>query len=1098
MTRFIETPAEGFPLLLKELYKSYGKLLVEAPSFKDGAALVSALLAFNLESVFFAPHYLLLERNGSDPDSQAAFAKIVSNEADIVVTTPLSSRMAVPNLKDKVLHLKSGNSYTISDILKTLVLFGYKKVSLVREAGDFSSRGDVLDIGIFIPGKGVRFEFFDEELERCSLFTLSTQRNWKKIESATIFPLLFSNNLRGDWREVLEKRGSLPSMQEVLKAEELVLEGALSKWEIYPLISGEHTIESVFNGIRVRWEKMRGETGLENDLATLHKEREKRVAEGHFIPFDIASSFKEISPFDIEVSALFSTGQEIEKFPLTQRKISQRVKEEPLFLLNKIAKEGESVALYIKPGEMEPLMELCEKAGLNVLFVDKIPIDSDAETIYLTESKAWFDGDSILFSPSTNCSFVSSEIFEVKGHKKGKKEVVIPESSDNIVFELQSLKTGEYIVHYNFGIGIYERTERVKGTDCLVIRYDRDDRLFVPIYNMHFIYKYRWEEGVFPRVSSLRTFTWDMTKSKVSKEVEEVAAKILELYAQRSVNVVEPFTVETEIYNRFSALFPYRETRDQKKSIFELENDLSSSEVTDRLLCGDVGFGKTEVAMRGCMLAVANGKQAAVLAPTTVLAFQHLRTFSERFSELPVKVEMLSRFYSPARQKEVLQQLKEGKVDIVVGTHRLLSKDVEFKELGFLVVDEEHRFGVAHKEKVKEIKKEVATLSMTATPIPRTLQLSLLGIRKVSFIRTPPGDRKKTRTFVLEYSEQIIKEAILSELARNGQIYFVHNRINSLDDIKLKLKNLVPNLKIGVAHGRMDEKQLEKVMVDFVDRKYDLLLSTSLIESGIDIPMVNTIIINRADMFGMAQLYQLRGRVGRWNREANAYMFVPNLSTISPDSYSRLAVIKRFDQLGSGYDVAMEDLNIRGGGSVLGFAQSGKLKGVGYDMYLEMLRKRIEELKTGVPHSETEFDIATDLFANIPETYIPDAEMRIGFYRKIADIRSIDELNWVKETVREMFGPLPEETETLFFLTNIKLKAIKSGASSISIDKESFSMTLAPAFIPESIDLLFQFIEAKKGTFENTHTIKFPIKKLDEIDGIIDEFSEIQLSAKLH
>jgi len=1091
MTRFIETPFDGFPILVNEIFKKHGKLLIEAPSFKDGSALSGALAGFNFETVFFAPQFLLLERSGMDPDAQSAFAKIVSGNVDVVITTPLSSRMTVPAVETHPLEFIVDSRHSISEILKKLVLFGYKLAPVVKEPGDFAVRGDIVDIGIFIPGKGVRLEFFDDSVERISLFTLSTQRNWKKLQEITIPQLLFSNNLRNDWKTVLEKKAADFSMKELLEAEDMISEGTFSKWDMHPLIAGEESIGSIFRSLKVRWEGLRGNVNFEKDLSTLEKERKKRCEIGHFLPFSISQCFKNDISFDIEVSALFSKGTEIGKFPVVHRKVSRGIKTEPAFLLNKMVKDGESVVVYSKPNEINMLQDICEDADINALIIEKIPLETESGVIYLIDQREWFGKDSVLFVPSYNCSFISSEMFETAGIKKAKKEIVIPEYNENEIFELQKLKPGEYVVHYNFGIGIYEGTERINGTDCMVLRYDRDDRLFVPVYNMHFLYKYRWEEGTFPRVNSLRTSTWVLTKSRISKDIEAVAAKIIELYAQRSVNVVDPYKIDTEMYQQFASLFPYRETRDQMKSIVELEKDLANNEVTDRLLCGDVGFGKTEVAMRGCMIAAANGRQAAVLAPTTVLAFQHLQTFRERFSKLPVKIEMLSRFYSDAKQKEVILDLKNGKVDIVVGTHRLLSKDVEFKDLGFLVIDEEHRFGVAHKERIKEMKKDVATLSMTATPIPRTLQMSLLGIRNVSFIKTAPGDRKNIRTYVLEYSEEIIKEAILNELSRNGQIYFVHNRIASLNDIKMKLENLVPGLKICTAHGQMDEKQLEKVMVDFVDRKYDLLLSTSLIESGIDIPMVNTIIINRADMFGMAQLYQLRGRVGRWNREANAYLFVPNLNTISPDSYSRLAVIKRFDQLGSGYDVAMEDLNIRGGGNILGFSQSGKLKGVGYDMYLEMLRKRIEEIKTGVPHSESEFDISTDLYANIPDTYIADTEMRIGFYRKIADIRTVQELNWVKETMTEMFGKIPSETENLLFLTNARLKAKKAGASSMSVNTDCFSLVLSPTYIPDNMEKLFQLIEKRKGSFSDSHTIRFPISSMSEVDEIIEELAGI-------
>ena len=380
---------------------------------------------------------------------------------------------------------------------------------------------------------------------------------------------------------------------------------------------------------------------------------------------------------------------------------------------------------------------------------------------------------------------------------------------------------------------------------------------------------------------------------------------------------------------------------------------------------------------------------------------------------------------------------------------------------------------------------------MTATPIPRTLQMSLLGVRKISFIRTAPGDRKSIRTYVLEYSEEIIKDAILTELARDGQVYFVHNRIANLSVIKTRLQQLIPNLRVAVAHGQMDVDELESVMVRFVNREFDLLLATSLIESGIDIPLVNTIIIDRADLFGMAQLYQLRGRVGRWNREAKAFFFVPSLNRITQESYARLAAIKRFDKLGSGYEVAMEDLSIRGGGNILGMSQSGKLKNVGYETYLEMLKNRIEELKTGVPHVDNNFEISTDLNANIPESFIADTELRIGFYRKIAEISSPDELNWIRSTLAEMFGEIPEETENLFKLTKLKIVAISCGAVAVSIGKSHFTITFGAGFIPRNMDELFAFLTKHKGVFSGGSAIRFEISGIDDVGEIIVGLREL-------
>lgn len=1091
MTRFIETSPDAFPVLVSELFERSGKLIIEAPSYKDASLLNSALGIFRFRTVLFAPQYLMIERGETDHDAHTAFSKMASSEADVIITTPLSSRMLLPDMTGSdAPEFRTNLSYRISDTVSILSSMGYQRTAVVRDPGEYSVRGDIIDIGTFITGKGVRLEFFDEELEKIHLFWTSTQRNWKKLDSISIPPLLFSNRLRSDWKSILEKKAAGLSMKQILESEELIACGSVPKWEIYPLIAGDKNVSGMFKGTKIRWEKIRSDVTFDNDFKILDNERRKRASEGHFLPFEMKEYFTGSPEFDIEVSSLFSVAGNIEKYQVTHKKVPDNLKDNPLIILNKLTDNNETAVLFTKPDETEFFSDLCDKAGVDFIQLNNLPAQNPQGTIVIIEKNPWFQADSILNIPSVSSSFLSSGIFQTV-HSRKKKEPEKPEYNEAEIFSLSSMKQGEYVVHYNFGVAVYEGTERVNGTDCLVLRYEKDDRLFIPVYNMHFIYKYRWEEGTFPKISSIRGTAWEAAKSKIQKEIEKVAAQILELYALRSVERTEPMSIGTQMYREFSSQFRYKETKDQAVSITELERDLASPEITDRLLCGDVGFGKTEVAMRGCMIAVSNGKQAAVLAPTTVLAFQHFKNFEERFSKMPVKVEMLSRFYSAAKQKQVLKDLKEGRIDIIIGTHRLLSNDVEFTDLGFLVVDEEHRFGVAHKERIKEIKKGVATLAMTATPIPRTLQMSLLGIRNVSFIRTPPGDRKSIRTHVLEYSEEIIRDAINSELSRDGQIYFIHNRIASLEDIKMKLQNLVPGIRIAIAHGQMDEKQLEKVMVEFVDRRFDILLSTSLIESGIDIPMVNTIIINRADIFGLAQLYQLRGRVGRWNREAKAYLFVPNLSTISQDSYSRLAVIKRFDHLGSGYDVAMEDLNIRGGGNILGMSQSGKLKGVGYDMYLEMLRKRIEELRTGIPHNDNEFDISTDLFASIPENYIPDTEMRIGFYRKIADIKKQYDLDWIRETLTEMFGKVPEETENLLTLASIKISAIEAGASAISVSRSEFSLSLSSACAPKDMEQLFKFLEKYSGSFSGTHSMKFPVTGTDDIRKIIEDLKKV-------
>ena len=1090
MSEFIETSPDAFPVITVDLFNKYGKLIVEMPNFRDASALFSALSAFRLRTLLFAPQFLLLERSGEDTDAQKAYAEMAANP-DVIVTTPLGGRLFLPENSTELIF-KKNSYYRISDIVRSLTELGYRKVQIVRDAGEFAVRGDIVDIGIFVTGKGARLEFFDEELENISLFWLSNQRNGKSVDEVTVPQLMFPEILRSDWQKVLEEKAEGLSMQQILETEELVSSGSLPKWDIFPLIAGNGTIYSRFKAKTVRFEKLKAETYIAEDFAKIDTERKKRISEGRFLPFEIKSCFSDESrEFDIEVSSFFSSAETIKKFPVTHKAVPVKLQSDPAFVLNKLFKENNGLVVFAKPNEMDILKEVGEKNDIPMVSVDFLPLKLNYENVFLVDKKEWFASDAVIAVPDFGTAFLSSEIFKLSVSKNKKREVKTEEYFENRIFELNSLKPGEFVVHYKFGIGVYEGTAVMNGTDCLVLRYENDDRIYIPVYNMHYIYRYRWEEGVFPKISSIRTALWQQTMSRVKREIEKVAAQILELYAQRSVERTASMKIDTPMYYEFLSRFPFRETPDQARSIHELELDLYGNEVTDRLLCGDVGFGKTEVAMRGCMIAVANGKQAAVLAPTTVLAFQHLRTFQERFAALPVRIEMLSRLYDKSRQNQVLRDLEDGKVDIIVGTHRLLGKDVKFRDLGFLVIDEEHRFGVTHKELIKEMKRDVATLSMTATPIPRTLQMSLLGIRKSSFIKTAPSDRKNIQTFVLEYSEEIIKEAILAELARDGQVYFVHNRIAGLDDIKLRLTQLIPGLRIAVAHGQMEPEQLEKVMVSFVNRDYDLLLATSLIESGIDIPLVNTIIINRADMFGMAQLYQLRGRVGRWNREAKAYLFVPNLNNLTQESYARLSTIKRFDKLGHGYDVAMEDLNIRGGGNILGISQSGKLKGVGYDMYLEMLKNRIDELKNGTPHIENEFEISTDLNATIPESYISDTGIRMGFYRKIAELRSLDELAWIRDTLVEMFGKIPEETENLITLTRIKILAMKCGGAAISVGKEEFTITLSASFIPKNMDILFDFLEKNGGTFQGENSIRFKVGNVRDIEEIINKINDI-------
>ncbi len=1095
MNRFIETPPHAFPFLANLLFREYGNLLIEAPGAKEAALLYQSLQLFDLKSAIFSPSFLLMERGEIDRAIQHTLSDIAEKKPDILITTPLSRRLYIPTYISDAILLKKSATIAISELTRKLAESGYTKVPVVQDFGEFAVKGDIVDISSPDAGNGYRIEFFDEDIDRITEFSLLSQRNSRDIDEIRVHPLLLTPHLKESWRLTLHKLLIARNNREIMEFEELIESGTGLPWDIYPLVVGNKVISDVFDGTLLLWEEMRGKASLEEELAKLEKERAQRRENGAFSPFSLSSNFmpEEETPLPAKVihaASIISSGDHLEKFPCSTIKPDSLGKSMPHALIKKEL-EGSSVVLFTKEKESEDWLEKAFDHNITAVPVERVPAKSEKGVLYVVNGNPWFLADHYLHFSSSKMVFIGSAIFESAEKpkpKKSKKDI----EEDKVQYPplvLEKLNPSEYLVHYNYGIAEFIEMQHIKSTDCLVLKYDHDDKVFVPVYNMGLIYKYRWDEGHFPRLSSLRTNTWEKTKEKLGTEIESVAEHILQLYAERSLEEGVAFNIYDEMARAFAASFPYRETHDQAKSIRELESDLVSGKVVDRLLCGDVGFGKTEVAMRGCMAAVATGKQAAVLVPTTVLAFQHFQVFRERFEKFPVKIEMLSRFYTAAEQKKVIEDIKTGGVDIVIGTHRLLSKDIEFKELGFLVVDEEHRFGVGQKERIKEMKKGIAALSMTATPIPRTLQMSLLGLREVSLIRTAPKERKPVRTYLLEYSEEIIKESILREIERSGQVYFIHNRIDSLPDIKKMLENLVPGLKIVTAHGRMDEEVLEKVMVDFVAGKYNLLLSTSLIESGIDIPQVNTIIINRADMFGLAQLYQLRGRVGRSNREAYAYLMVPSLKTLPKDAATRLSIIRQFDKLGAGYQVAMEDLNIRGGGNVLGLSQTGKLKGVGYDLYLEMLKRRIDQLKNKEFVEPRGVEIKTNFPAFIPETYIEDTELRMSFYKKLSDIEKADELIWIKELFREMFGQWPESVSELFNLIELRIEASQAGISSIELLENSVTLTFSTSAIPKDVGKLMSTVDGLKGSFVSPFAVKIPLPDKNHISQTIKTFS---------
>jgi transcription-repair coupling factor (superfamily II helicase) len=672
------------------------------------------------------------------------------------------------------------------------------------------------------------------------------------------------------------------------------------------------------------------------------------------------------------------------------------------------------------------------------------------------------------------------EIFGVR-HQRRKPTSPRPRTQ---MLDLQELKKDDLIVHNDHGIGQYGGLVKMNidgvTNDFLIISYKGGDKLYLPVDRMSVVQKYMGVDGIVPVLDTLGGKSWERVKSRIKKSAEKIAGELLRLYARRKVEKGHVFSAADNYVRDFEAGFAYEETVDQLKAIEDVIEDMQKTTPMDRLVCGDVGYGKTEVALRASFLAVNDGKQVAMLVPTTILAEQHYETFRQRFKRYPVNVACLSRFRSPRVQRTIIGDLKAGKVDIVIGTHRLVQKDVQFNDLGLLILDEEQRFGVKHKEKIKKLKSTVDVLALTATPIPRTLHLSLVGVRDISIISTPPEFRKSIMTFISEFDEAVIADAINKELRREGQIFFVHNNIQSIDKIAGKLQRLVPRVRLAVAHGRMDEDELEQVMFLFMNREIDMLVCTTIIESGLDVASANTIIVNRADLFGLAQMYQLRGRVGRADEQAYAYLLIPHESLLGKDAQKRLKVLMEHSDLGAGFQIAMSDLKIRGGGTILGASQSGHIAAVGYDMFLKLMENAIAGLKGEEAVEPLEPEINVNLSAFLAESYIPDIDQRMSAYRRLAKMTELQQIADFKSESLDRFGPLPEEAANLLLKIMLKVLAKKAGVSRLDLVGRNLTLNFSESHQHNPAALVDMIVAAPKNfKLSPEHVLK---TKLDSLN----------------
>jgi len=1017
----------------------------------------------NNRPVYFFPDWEILPYDTADPHPEKVIARIeclynlqqVTSAA--IVVAPLFTLMqhCIPPswLKSSIISIRSQKEYHQDLLINHLISFGYRRVSLVEERGEFSVRGGILDIFPPLYAHPVRIEFWGDLIDSIRFFNPITQRSIAHQEEIFILPvseviLNKSTKLRAtaaiDSPELKDKVSSrLRKMAKNKIVEEGHFSGIAFLLNLFYDSSSTITQYLPPNTIVCFYELPDWEQRIsdyEKKIAenfALAQQKEKISGLGINFYLSSEETKKDLFRFtQLTVEPLEIVSPEVSSFifsvsdhrTLLPEIIAAKSRTRPFAkLVEKIKEWLDNYFLVIivvySEVQRKRVHELLQGYGLPVTLAKESALypsplfEKGGLVLALGQLQQGF------FSPPDRLAVLTEgEIFGEKFAYWKKTEPVEGEP----IFSLDDLQVDDFIVHVDYGIGQYKGLYSLEvgggKNDFLLIEYRDGDRLYVPVFRLNLIQKYRsGEEEVAPILNKLGSKAWANTKAKVKKAILAHAKELLRIYAARQALEGFSFGPRDQLYQEFEAQFEYEETPDQINTIEDVMRDMESSRPMDRLICGDAGYGKTEVALRASFKAVMNNKQVAVLVPTTILAYQHYQTFLHRFRNFPVNIAMLSRFQSPAEQKNIVAQLKEGTIDIVIGTHRLLQNDIGFKDLGLLVIDEEHRFGVRHKEKLKKLRMLVDVLTLTATPIPRTLQLSLMGIRDLSVIKTPPEDRLAVRTFITHFDGNIIREAIIREFMRNGQVFFVHNRVESIRRIADYLRELIPEANLAIAHGQMEEKALEKVMWAFHQGEINLLVCTTIIESGMDFPNANTIIINRADRLGVAQLYQLRGRVGRSKHQAYAYFLVPREPYLTERAKRRLELIANFSELGSGYRLATLDLELRGGGNILGLSQSGHMAQVGIELYYQLIEKAVREIKGEEIPPEVDPEIRLKVSAYLPEEYIPDIHQRLKIYKRLAGGLEADQIESLKEELRDRFGPLPESVENLLIISGIKL-----------------------------------------------------------------------------
>lgn len=1102
------------------------------PSESQACVLSQDLSFFTNLPVLHYPAHEIPPYTPLSPDQQtvssrlfALYKAITSKPPYIMVASAeaLLRRIVPRTLVTHLVEIVIGGEETNQeDLINYLVRAGYERMNLVQNCGEFSVRGGIFDVFPTGSAAPVRFDFFGDFIESIRLFDPITQRSIEEINEIELIPasdILFPDTSEGqddllkkikrtgellgwhrDERDVLSEKVSnqlkFPGIEFFIPLFYPTLDTPLSYLPEKSRIFIFEPLE-VMKSIDLTWERISANYAESKLVQTVALPPESLFVSKDELFKEIESKslvqFHEFDKIDPEIMHLQGHGPavvstETKDFSVkstNHKLIKQNIELQrrksgllgPLsHYLTSWLDQGHLVHITCRSQRhaahlAEMLSNLHLPTHIAAGGFQDIGQAEKAVVLYPTPLSEGFD------LPEAKAHFISeTELFGEKRLTVNRKKAREESATPSISFE--ELNLGDIVVHSSHGLGIYNGIVNLElnaiANDFLHITYKDDDKLYVPIDRINSVSKYSGLSDKKPALSRLGSKIWLNTKKKVKNAVWEVAQNLLNLYARRKLEQGHIFSNPDALYYELEESFPYTETKGQQKAINDVIDDLTSDRVMDRLVCGDVGFGKTEVAIRAAFKVVEDNRQVAILVPTTVLAEQHAQTFKERLEGFPVNIECLNRFRSQAEQKKIVHDLTAGKIDILIGTHRILSKDVHFNNLGLIIIDEEHRFGVTHKEKLKTLRAGVDVLTLTATPIPRTLQMSLLGVRDLSVITSPPRHRQSVKTFVAKYDDLVIKEAVIRELQRGGQVFLVHNRVNSIHDVANKVQELVPEARISVAHGQMPGKVLEDIMVNFVKNKINVLVCTTIIESGLDIPNANTIIINRADLLGLAGIYQLRGRVGRSSEQAFAYLLVPSLEHLSKDAKQRLRALMEYNELGGGFKLALSDLQIRGGGNILGESQSGNIAAVGYDLYLDLLQRTVEDLKKKAEQGETftdddyhEPEINLLLSGYISNKYIIDPDQRYIAYKRITSVSDSAELQDLKDEFIDRYGAMPVEAENLFAVIEIKdfLKRYKITKLEQSPDSLVFSFHSSTAITPEQV---LNFIRKSKGKVRMT------------------------------